>query len=76
MTLTKENPGEEFKDLDILAKLLAPKRPEPAQPVIEVLGSDNPAETDQDEEELVKATEKLDIGHRELLEGASGSLFL
>lgn len=70
VTLTKETVGEDFKDLDILAKLLAPKRAEPAnRPVIEVVASSESADDDPVEEELVKATEQLALEERELAEG-------
>ena len=67
VTLTKKVPGENFKDLDVLAKLLAPpKRDEtPSRPVIEVLGSkdrDNKSRPDLPEEE------------GSMLNGPSGSL--
>ena len=68
VTLTKETPGEDFKDLDILATLLAPRRPEPAHPLIEVVGSDHSTQQN-DEEELVNATAKLDLDEREIVEG-------
>jgi protein SHQ1 len=69
VSLTKETPGEDFKDLDILAKLLAPKRVEQTHPSIEVVGSSEDA-TDQDvEDELVASAEKLSLADRELLEG-------
>lgn len=45
ITMTKENKGQDFKDLDLLAKLLAP-RTTTHQPVIEVLSSDNENESD------------------------------
>ena len=67
--LTKETPGEDFKDLDILAKLLAPKRSEPTQPAIEVIGSDDTAIRD-DDDELAESTERLELEARELLKGA------
>ena len=49
VTLTKEVPGQDFKDLDLLAKLLAPRPPSdaPPQPVIEVLDSED-AEGEED----------------------------
>lgn len=71
VTLTKEVEGEDFKDLDILAKLLAPQRTDPPHaPVIEVVGSEDAHETLSADDELVHAAEKLSLDHREVLEGA------
>lgn len=69
VTLTKETPGQEFKDLDMLAKLLAPpKRVEPAsQPTIEVLDSQDSDQISRDD--LAEATERLSLDQREVLEG-------
>ncbi|KAL7283237.1 hypothetical protein ACG7TL_002664 [Trametes sanguinea] len=71
VTLTKETPGQEFKDLDLLAKLLAPRpsKNAPPQPVIEVLDS---TETDlQDaDSELAARTEGLTLEQQEILEAA------
>lgn len=69
VTLTKETPGQEFKDLDMLAKLLAPpKRVEPAsQPTIEVLDSQDSDQISGDD--LAEATERLSLDQREVLEG-------
>ena len=41
VTLTKKFPGEDFKDLDILAKMLAPPKRDdiPSNPLIEVIDS-------------------------------------
>ncbi|KZV69670.1 SHQ1-domain-containing protein [Peniophora sp. CONT] len=44
VTLTKEQKGEDFPDLDLLAKLLAPRpsaQTQPQGPLIEVLGSED-----------------------------------
>ncbi|KAG6821100.1 hypothetical protein H0H93_007259 [Arthromyces matolae] len=62
VTLTKLNPGQVFDDLDLLAKLLAP-RPVSAQPVIEVI-SEHPDETNDEEkelEELLSKTKSLSL---------------
>lgn len=61
VTLTKVNRGEDFKDLDILASLLAPPRLEQSisRPVIEVIGDEANSE------------ENLSKDEREILEGAS-----
>lgn len=64
VTLTKASIGENFKDLDILAKLLAPQRGEAVPtPVIEVIGSnDNQSPLDQRRDgELVRAAESLSL---------------
>ena len=69
VTLPKEVKGQEFKDLDLLAKLLAPRPPESssAQPLIEVLHSED---TKQDEdEELADRTRALTLEQRQILEG-------
>lgn len=64
LTLTKETPGQEFPDLDLLAKLLAPRPPvEPT--VIEVISSDSTEE----EDELVSRTQNLSLEQTELLKG-------
>ena len=64
VTLAKVNQAEDFKDLDILASLLAPPRSEPSasRHVIEVIGGE-----DGDEETLTK-------DEKEILEGASSSI--
>ncbi|KAJ8517564.1 hypothetical protein ONZ45_g5294 [Pleurotus djamor] len=67
VTLTKANPGEEFRDLDLLAKLLAPKPTKPA-PVIEVLSSSNVS--DEDEDELVTKAQSLSLEDQEILQAA------
>ena len=64
VTLTKEVPGEHFEDLDLLAKLLAP-RPGPevqSHPVIEVVGDDAV-------DRLSCQTERLSLEHEVFLEG-------
>ncbi|EPQ58433.1 SHQ1-domain-containing protein [Gloeophyllum trabeum ATCC 11539] len=69
ITLTKEVKGEEFKDLDLLAKLLAPpasKVQRPA-PTIEVLSSDG-AE-DPEDNELLEKTHALSLEQKEILKG-------
>ncbi|KAH8117495.1 SHQ1-domain-containing protein [Phellopilus nigrolimitatus] len=73
VTLTKAIPGEDFKDLDVLAKLLAPpKRDEPApQPAIEVLDSEDAEEVPQTAEiDLAEATKQLSLDQREVLQAA------
>ncbi|PFH52400.1 hypothetical protein AMATHDRAFT_189553 [Amanita thiersii Skay4041] len=58
ITLSKEVEGQEFKDLDLLASLLAPRRAA-TQPSIEVLSSDLSAQTDA-----------LSLEQQQILEGA------
>lgn len=78
MTLTKEVPGQDFKDLDLLAKLLAPRPPRdaPMQPVIEVLDSQDAAQHDETDELVerieglkLEQTQELTQEQREILEG-------
>jgi len=65
VTLTKENKGEDFEDLDLLAKLLAPRRSTTGQsPSIEVLSSD-----DHSEDDLAAKAEALSLEHDEIAEG-------
>jgi protein SHQ1 len=69
VTLTKAVPGQYFSDLDLLAKLLAPRRTEysPQGPLIEVLESENVEESAEDD--LVAQAESLTLEQREILEG-------
>ncbi|KAK7043649.1 hypothetical protein VNI00_008260 [Paramarasmius palmivorus] len=66
--LTKEVKGQHFDDLDLLAKLLAP-RPSIPQPSIEVLSSNDEAAEDP-EEDLVSRTQGLTLDQQEFLEAA------
>jgi hypothetical protein len=70
VTLSKESYGQDFKDLDLLAKLLAPRPTVDAapRPTIEVIGPDN---VPQDDEvaDLTRLTEGLSLQHEELNEG-------
>lgn len=70
ITLTKVLPGQPFEDLDLIAKLLAPRKSERAQggPLIEVLDSQ---ENISDEDELAARTAGLSIGQQEIIEGSS-----
>ena len=62
VTLTKETKGEVFDDLDLLAKLLAPRpRVHDYTPSIEVLHSDS--------DDLASKTQSLSLNHSEMLEG-------
>lgn len=65
VTLTKAVPGEYFEDLDLLAKLLAPRPGPKAErcPVIEVINDDAV-------DRLSRATERLNLEHEVFLEGA------
>lgn len=65
LTLSKEIADQEFKDLDLLAKLLAP-RPAVPQPVIEVISGEPPAHDDHD---LIARTNALSLEHDEILQG-------
>ncbi|KAF8061544.1 SHQ1 protein-domain-containing protein [Lyophyllum atratum] len=65
VTLTKENKGQVFEDLDLLAKLLAP-RPSVAHPSIEVV-SDNLEQQEEpaEEDDLVAKTGSLSLESKE-----------
>ena len=64
VTLTKETKGEVFEDLDLLAKLLAPRpRVHEHTPLIEVLHSES--------DDLASKTQSLSLNHSEMLEGIS-----
>ncbi|KAJ7457260.1 SHQ1 protein-domain-containing protein [Mycena galericulata] len=63
--LTKEAKGQEFTDLDLLAKLLAP-RPSQQAPLIEVIGQEDADEADA----LVARTNALSLEHEEILHAA------
>lgn len=69
--MTKEVPGQEFKDLDLLAKLLAPRpsNTAPARPIIEVLDSQE-TELEDADEELAARTQGLSLEQQEILEGS------
>jgi hypothetical protein len=69
VTLTKETSGEDFKDLDLLAKLLAPRPTLGAvhRPMIEVVESVDALQDGGDGPAMV--TESLSSEHRELREG-------
>jgi hypothetical protein len=67
VTLTKVTKGEDFKDLDLLAKLLAPRTKKPeAGPSIEVIASEESGDG-----ELAEALEGMSLNReqREILEG-------
>ncbi|KAJ3562171.1 hypothetical protein NP233_g9743 [Leucocoprinus birnbaumii] len=63
ITLTKEVKGQEFKDLDLLTQLLAPRKTN-AEPTIEVLAS-----TNNEEEVLASGINKLSLEQDEILQG-------
>lgn len=74
VTLTKEVPGQTFDDLDLLAKLLAP-RPPAHHPVIEVISETSSTTDSQSEEnDLVSKTKALSL-EREREEILKGSIF-
>jgi hypothetical protein len=65
VTLTKVNKGQVFDDLDLLAKLLAPRRSkQDPSPSIEVLSVEN-----RPEDDLVTKTEALALERDEFAEG-------
>lgn len=64
ISLSKENKGQEFKDLGLLTKLLAPRKNK-IEPTIEVISSQN-----NEEEELVSSIDKLSLEQDEILEAA------
>lgn len=68
VTLTKETKGQDFEDLDLLAKLLAPRPTEPLQgPTIEVIGIKDAPSTAEDD--LVESVRNLSLNHQDILEG-------
>lgn len=71
VTLTKETSGQEFKDLDLLAKLLAPRpsTTEPTGPAIEVIASEETGYAAGDELSARVEDLSLDDERREILEG-------
>ncbi|GJE86893.1 SHQ1-domain-containing protein [Phanerochaete sordida] len=71
VTLTKAVPGQDFEDLDLLAKLLAPRPTEqPSQgPLIEVLDSQSAEVSPEDD--LVARAEGLSLEQQEILEAAA-----
>jgi protein SHQ1 len=67
VTLTKETKGEEFKDLDLLTKLLAPRSTQiQHRPIIEVFRSEN---VSNDDDDLVERTQALALDRQEILQG-------
>jgi protein SHQ1 len=62
LTLTKQYKGQEFKDLDLLAKLLAPPKT-PVRPTIEVLSSHTSS--------VSSDTNDVSPERREILDGES-----
>lgn len=82
--MTKENKGQDFKDLDLLSKLLA-SRPSASAPMIEVLSTDHtPDSTTEDqrldtamegekleteEEMLIRKTQQMSLEREEILKG-------
>lgn len=79
LTLTKCLPGQEFKDLDLLSKLLAPRQPatSPGPPSIEVLSDDpsdiGPTEEDEYVDEAAQLSDRmhqLSLERQEILKAA------
>lgn len=70
ITLTKHAKGQDFPDLDLLAKLLAPRNVEVSRPpAIEVIGSETSLHSESDE--LVDSFGAISLeGQQEFLEGA------
>lgn len=69
VTLTKETPGETFSDLDILSKLLAPKKEDPPAPIEIINSTEHTTESNTYEEDLIEATAELQIHEKEILDG-------
>ena len=72
VSLTKAVHGQHFDDLDLLAKLLAPRvsEQEPQGPLIEVLDSqENEEDAESPEDDLVARTQSLSLDKQEILEG-------
>jgi len=68
VTLTKEIKGEEFKDLDLLAKLLAPRSIKVSQqPIIEIVGTEA---VSHEEHDLVERTQGLSLDRQEIVAAA------
>ncbi|TFK64078.1 SHQ1-domain-containing protein [Pluteus cervinus] len=67
VTLTKETTGQDFQDLDLLAKLLAPRENQMGSPLIEVVSADGSsplpemAAVSTPDEELVSMTRQLNL---------------
>lgn len=72
VTLTKETKGQDFHDLDLLAKLLNP-RPSKKPPVIEVLSSASSASDQAVDDDIVSKTQQLSLDRerQEILQGVS-----
>ncbi|XP_036593322.1 protein SHQ1 homolog [Trichosurus vulpecula] len=51
LRMSKETPGQYFEGLNMLTSLLASKKSRSAKPLVEVTGSELPAESNEDEEE-------------------------
>ncbi|KAJ7202088.1 SHQ1-domain-containing protein [Mycena pura] len=67
VALTKATKGQEFADLELLSKLLAPRPSKaPHPPLIEVLGQEN-ASADESDDELVARTNALSLEQEETL---------
>jgi protein SHQ1 len=69
--LTKETKGENFSDLDLLAKLLAPRRSTPLRPTIEVIDGESCTKLEECNTKADVNIEKdsLPLTYQELLKG-------
>ena len=68
VTLTKAVKGQEFNDLDLLAKLLAPPTPSASEgPLVEVVASESNAESEEDA--LEEAIKNLSLEQKDILDG-------
>jgi len=72
ITLTKEIKGQAFQDLDLLAKLLAPRLHSARSSKIEVIERESSLQDDTDD--LVEKTEMLSLNQSEILEGVCTQL--
>ncbi|KAJ8597874.1 SHQ1-domain-containing protein [Rhizopogon salebrosus TDB-379] len=68
LTLTKETKGQDFPDLDLLAKLLTRNVDVSRQPAIEVIGSETSLPSESDD--LVDSFGAISLEQREFLEAA------
>ena len=72
VTLNKQVKGQEFKDLDLLSKLLAPRPTQAQTPAIEVISSQeaDTARADDDVDRLSAQAERLTLEQDEFLQGS------
>lgn len=68
VTLTKETKGQVFRDLDLLAKLLAPRPTELRQrPAIEVIATEDDSNVGKDD--LIEGIRRLSLDRQDIREG-------